>query len=742
MSIIQSNINELKKLDNMHHTMEEAINEAQTQVNSSVESRVYNLRKINEELLAGLSRQKWKDELLRINSERYKAVFESVSSMLVISDESGVISYVNKAFEKKAGYTREELIGQNVSTLHPTEEKVIVSPRFRAQLGEKALRNIELTYITKSGGYLSCLIHQKPMSGLSGEKLIAWVIEDISGIKGVENAFIKGREKFNKLCYGEESWIWEADKKWNYTYVSSNISKVLGYKASEIVGRSCFDLMSSEEGIRVKELMDLSAKKKVPLVASGNIKLHHDGHTVTLETNCVPLISPQGNVEGYVGVDSSILSKEVMKYGSHDPLTGLSTRILLGEHFKREISRARRNGKKVAVIFLDLDRFKEINDTFGHDMGDKVLQGVSERLKKVLRGCDTISRFGGDEFVLLLPQIDGPEGAAKLASKITDAIKQPFQFDRNELYVTTSVGVAIYPDDSIDAQSLLKYADIAMFRAKEDGRNTYKFYTPSMNIKAIERMQLENSMHKALDRKEFSLYYQPLVGLSNGAVVGIETLLRWEHPDLGLLLPESFIKIAEKTGLIVPIGEWVIREACRKSKELQSLGHAPIKVSVNLSRRQLQQSELVDMTSDILKEVGLEPKYLVYEFTEESIMEHAAICNLKKLGDIGVNLSIDNFGTGYSSLNRLRNLPVNNIKIDRSFIQNLAKEDSERTIVRALVSVAHNLGLSVVAEGVETMGQLKFLKTLKCNNIQGYLLSPPVPEREINEKCEVWLKEQ
>jgi len=741
-SIMQSKIDELRKLDEMHHTMEEAINEANTQVNSSVESRVYTLKNINEELLANLTRQKWKDELLRINEERYKAVFESVSSMLVISDGKGIINYVNKAFEQRIGYTKEELVGQSVGVLHPTEEKTIVSTKFRAQLGEKALRNVELTYITKSGECLSCLIHQTSMNGLSGEKLVAWAIRDISGLKGVENAFLHGREKFNKLPYGKESWIWETDKDWKYTYVSTKVSKILGYQASEIVGTSLFDLMSSEERVRVKELMALAAKKKVPVVGNENIKIHHDGHTVMLETNCVPLISPRGNVKGYVGVDSSIAPKGAMEYGSHDPLTGLSTRILLGEHFKRELSSSRRNGKKLAVIFLDLDRFKDINDTFGHDMGDKVLQGVSDRLKKVLRGCDTISRFGGDEFVLLLPQIDSPEDAAKLASKVIDSIKQPFQFEQNELYVTTSVGVAIYPDDSIDAQALLKYADIAMFRAKEDGRNTYKLYTSSMNIKAIERMQLENSMHKALDRKEFSLYYQPLVDLNNGSVVAIEALLRWEHPDLGLLLPKNFIKVAEKTGLIVSIGEWVIREACKKSKELQDLGHAPVKVSVNLSKRQLHQSELVDMTSSILQEVGLDAECLVYEFTEDSIMEHASICNLKQLGDIGVKLSIDDFGTGYSSLSRLRNLPVDNIKIDRSFIQNVVKEDSERTIVKALVSIAHNLGLSVVAEGVETLGQLKFLKTLKCNEIQGYLFSPPVPERDINEKCAVWFKGQ
>lgn len=737
---IKSRISELEVLKVQQLSMEQSIVDAQRTLDRNLEKRMDRLKNINEEILSELDERRWKDEQLKINEERYMVLFERVSSMLVVSDQGGNIKYVNKPFEKKLGYSREELIGRHVSMFHPTEEKGIVSRKFRMQIGKEFLNNIELTYITKGGDCINCLIQQTEIRGICGEELLGCLIEDITELKGTEDAFERSKEKVNNYS-SNDSWIWETNKKGLYTYVSPNVSNVLGYEYAEVVGKTIFDFMPEDEARRFEDLFTCVSKKIAPLSSVENIRFHSNGQRVMLETSCVPIVNRRGEFDGYRGIDYNLQEKKRMRWGSHDPLTGLSNRMLLTEHFKRELSFASRNKKKLAVLFLDLDRFKEINDTFGHSMGDNILQGVSDRLKKCLRGCDTISRFGGDEFVLLLSQIELPEDAAKLANKIIEILKEPFNFDKGDIFITTSIGIAMYPDDGKDAQALLTYADIAMYRAKEDGKNTYKLYTPSMNVRVLEKIQLDSNMHVALGNKEFLMYYQPQVDLENGRVIGLEAFLRWEHPNLGLLSPAKFIGMAEKNGLIVPIGKQMLMQVCKQNKEWQNRGFSPVKISVNLSERQLKHGNLLEMTTQILEDSELEPKWLTFEFTENSIMKDGTISTLEKLKGIGINLAIDDFGIGYSSLSRLKSLPVDTIKIDSSFIKDITSRECDTTIVKGIITISHALGIRVIAEGVETAEQLRFLRGLKCDEMQGHLFSPALPKKDIDGRYESWFEE-
>jgi len=413
----------------------------------------------------------------------------------------------------------------------------------------------------------------------------------------------------------------------------------------------------------------------------------------------------------------------------YDPLTDLPNRTLFHDRLNQALVRARRSHQKLAVMFLDLDRFKIVNDTLGHAIGDCLLQGVARRLISCIRETDTLARLGGDEFMLLLPGISCAEDAIKAAQRILETFRPPFYFDGRELHVTLSLGIALFPNDGEDVQTLLKNADIAMYRAKEQGRNNYQFYTPAMNAAALERLALENNLRWALERREFVVHYQPQVDLRTGQIIGMEALIRWKHPELGLISPRRIIPLAEETDLIVPISEWVLYTACSQNKAWQKAGLPPVRMAVNLSARHFKHKDFLKTIAYTLRETGLDPGYLDLELTEGVLMENveATATTLLELKAMGVHLSMDDFGTGYSSLNYLKRFPLNLLKIDRSFVQNVTTDSEDAAIVRLIVDIAHSLKLKAIAEGVETEEQLLFLRTHRCDAIQGYYFSRPVP---------------
>ena len=434
----------------------------------------------------------------------------------------------------------------------------------------------------------------------------------------------------------------------------------------------------------------------------------------------------------------------------HDALTGLPNRRMFEEFLQHAVANVKRHHNGLALLFLDLDNFKQINDTMGHQAGDQLLQRLSERFTACLRDEDmlslhevvdgqempreTLARVGGDEFLILLPSIDDPGEAAIVALRLQEALTKPFAIDKNEFFISSSIGISIYPTDGEDAESLIKNADIAMYHAKNNGRNNYQYFNESMNVAAYERMTLENALRKALENQEFCLHYQPKIDMLNGEIKGVEALIRWQHPKLGMVLPSKFISIAEDSGLIVAIGEWVIDEATRQIRRWQDDG-IDLSMSINISTVQLNKQNVVEVIKNYIHKNGCQPDYLEIELTETSIMDaqEPAINMLNDLKALGVLISMDDFGIGYSSFRYLRNLPIDILKIDRSFVRHITANKDDAAIFSAMLAMAHTLDLRVVAEGVETFEQLEFLRNLKCDLVQGYLFSRPLPETEVRE---------
>jgi diguanylate cyclase (GGDEF)-like protein len=426
--------------------------------------------------------------------------------------------------------------------------------------------------------------------------------------------------------------------------------------------------------------------------------------------------------------------QEQLEYqANYDALTGLPNRNLLHDRLRQSVY-AQRFVRSIGVVFLDIDHFKFVNDSLGHNTGDKLLQRVAERLLGAVRDGDTVARLGGDEFILILNDQTGQEVIYRAMQRIIGRVAEPIEIDGQELLVTASAGISLYPQDGPDVETLLKNADAAMYRAKEKGRNNFQFYTAEMNRQVNERLMLESSLRRALERREFEIYYQPRIRVADGALVGCEALLRWQHPELGLTLPERFIGLAEETGLIIPIGEWVIRSSCQQARAWQKSGMAPIAVSVNLSMRQFRQEALASVIDDALRATGLDPRLLEMELTESLVMQdtEAAIGVLERLREIGVELSVDDFGTGHSSLSYLTRLPISALKIDQSFVQAIkgTGQSDEGIVAQAIISLAHNLRLKVVGEGVETGPQFAFLKQHACDEVQGYYFGRPMPADE------------
>ncbi|MFN2452725.1 MAG: putative bifunctional diguanylate cyclase/phosphodiesterase [Pyrinomonadaceae bacterium] len=418
----------------------------------------------------------------------------------------------------------------------------------------------------------------------------------------------------------------------------------------------------------------------------------------------------------------------------YDTLTELPNQTYFKDRLTHELTvthggQRSQQQQQQATVFLSLDRFKKINETLGLAVGDQLLQSAAKRLAACLSKKDTVAYFGGDEFALLLADVGGAEDIAKIARRIQETLQLPFKLGEHEIYVTTSMGISLYPDDGEDKHDLMMNASAALHRAKQQGGDNYQFYTKDMNDRALKRLALENSLRRALEREEFLVYYQPKVCLATSQIVGMEALVRWQHPEMGLISPAEFIPLAEDTGLIVPLGQWVLRTACAQNKAWQTAGFKPLRVSVNLSSRQLQQPDLVEIVERAFTETGLDPRYLELELTESSVMQDAeyAVQVLRQLRAYGLKISVDDFGSGYSSLSYLKHLPIDILKLDQSFVSDMTTDPSNAAIVMAIITLAHNLKLEAIAEGVETEEQRSLLYLLKCDEMQGYLFSKPLP---------------
>jgi diguanylate cyclase (GGDEF)-like protein/PAS domain S-box-containing protein len=511
-----------------------------------------------------------------------------------------------------------------------------------------------------------------------------------------------------------------------------------GWTAEEAKGRPQGEVVRILDGASRQSLIgggegtEAQGERALPLLGNA-VLVRRNGSELPVRGSFAPVRDRAGHALGGVLVfrDATAEQATVQQMAhsaQHDFLTGLPNRVLLNDRIDSAISIAPRHRKKVAVLFLDLDGFKQINDTLGHLVGDKLLQSVARRLMGCVRGSDTVSRQGGDEFVVLLSEVERPEDAAITARRMIEAVASVHTLDREEVRVTTSIGIAVYPDDGTDAETLIRSADTAMYQAKESGRHAYRFFKPAMNLRAVERQEVEESLRRALEREEFSLHFQPKVNLRTGQVSGAEALLRWEHPHRGVVSPALFVPVAEASGLMPQLGAWVMREACRQVRAWHEEGLRLPRVSVNVSALQFQGPTFIDGVFDILNDTGLDPRALELEVTEAVLMKEveAAESKLHALRASGIQISVDDFGTGYSSLNSLRRFPIQALKIDQSFVREIGVESEASSVVTAVLNMAQSFNFRVVAEGVETPEELAFLQYHRCDEAQGYYFSRPL----------------
>ncbi len=663
--------------------------------------------------------------------QRVDMLANAVVSGIYVTNHNGTTVFVNRRASEILGYPEDEILGVSAHDLFhahgfgwescPVHEVILTGGEYK---GEEYFR-------CKDGTKIPVEIAAAPIALDENEDGGIVVFDDISERKRVEIQL----RKLSLAIEQNPAAVVITDLQPAIEYVNPKFTEITGFEKHEVIGKNPLILKSSQTP---RDIYKVLWKR---LLAGDEwhgelLNKRKDGSVFWEWVSISPLRNDQGDVTHFISVQEDITEKikqerQLEYLATHDSLTGLGNRDLLHEYLTQAIVTARKLGRRIAVMILDLDRFKMINDSLGHAFGDNLLCQVAQRLSDLVRETDRVIRFGGDEFVILLDGIEHVKKIKNIATKVLSGVSDVYRIDAYEISLTASIGISLYPVDGLDSTTLIRNADVAMYQAKKQ-RNHFLFYSSNMNKYMLETLELENALRQALRRKEFCLDYQPKFNIKTGLVDGCEALLRWRHPQRGLVSPAEFIPLAEETGLIVSIGTWALREACRQSLAWQSRGMPSITIAVNLPARQFHHGNLKEVTQQALTESGLDPHLIELELTESMVMENpqAVEKTLHELKQIGVKLSLDDFGTGFSSLNYLRRFPVDHLKIDQSFIRDVMSDETGASVVTSIIDIAHNLSLGAIAEGVETMEQLNFLKASGCDVVQGFLFSKPLaPEK-------------
>ena len=654
-------------------------------------------------------------------------------------DEVNTMEFVSEGCLKLTGYRPDELIFNNrisyAQITHP-DDLARANAAIHAALDEQNNYEVEYRIIRADGSIRWVSERGVGVFDHNGQRIaIEGFIQDITDRISTNKALHEALRRYRSIFENATEGIFQTTPNGRYIDANPALARIYNYPNPDA-------MIAALQDIRHQLYVNQSRRDEFVrlMYESGSVRnfesqvYRQDGSIIWISENARAVKDVNDVVLFYEGTVVDITERkqheeELQYQASHDILTGLPNRMLLMDRIERAVSRAKRETQKVAVVFVDLDNFKLINDSLGHHVGDRLLLEMASRLSSCIRNQDTVARLGGDEFVLVLTeQLDEP-GVTHIIRRLLEMIAQPWIDESHEYSLSCSIGISCYPCDGDSADILLQCADIAMYEAKDAGKNTFHFYTPELNQAVTERLELANDLRRAVEREEFRVFYQPRVDVSSGQIVGAEALIRWQHPEKGLISPDNFIPIAEETGLIVPMGEWILNEACRQNKSWQEAGLPPISVSVNLSPIQFRQPGLIDAVTNALRQTGLNSRYLELELTESFFMQDAERINvaITAMKTLGVELAIDDFGTGYSSLSYLKRFPVNHLKIDKSFVQEIDTSPDDAAIVRAIITLGHELGLKVVAEGVETLANYTFLQEHNCDEIQGYYFSRPVP---------------
>ncbi len=667
------------------------------------------------------------------------AALEAAANGIVITDRQGTIVWANHSFTRMTGYSNQEIVGKNPRLLKSGEQPDSYYAKLWSTISSGKVWQGEIVNRRKDGTTYTEEMTITPVTQETGSETDTYFIaikQDITERK-------KAEEELQRLAsiveFSEDAIIGKnidgVITSWN-----RGAEKIYGYTRDEVVGRDLSFLLPPERQAEIQAIMErvLSGQSIECLETQ---RLTRTGSAIDVSLSVSPIKDASGHIAGASTIarditQRKVAEKQVQFLAYYDALTGLPNRTLLQDRLAKALASARRQKNKVALLFLDLDRFKTINDSLGHSVGDLVLQQVAERLKKWGREQDTVARVGGDEFLIVLTAVKEPADAAVAAERLMDTMTAEFIAQGRSLSISCSIGIGIFPEHGTDGETLIKNADAAMYCAKENGRNNFQFFTKEMNAQAVERLMMESGLRLALAKKELFLMYQPQIEIATGRITGLEALLRWQHPELGLVPPDKFIRIAENSGMIMPIGEWVLRTACSQARKWQDEGFLAVPVAVNVSAVQFRQAGFCELIGRVLYETGLAPQYLELELTESLLLSNAdtMFSVLQDLRAMGLKLAIDDFGTGYSSLSYLRQFPVGKLKIDRSFIRDVVVNPDDAAIATAIIGMAKSLNLKVIAEGVEEEAQMSFLRARQCDEIQGYYFSKPLAVDKVAEK--------
>ena len=687
-------------------------------------------------------------ESLRRSEERFRAMSDAAPLGIFVSDADGACEYTNAAYHRISGLSFDETLGMNWSmAIHPEDrERVLAEWRIAARSQESF--QTEFRFLRGNDQIVWTRVNSATIRDGKTSLGLIQTVEDISERKAAEfdlhaaeESLFEEKERAQVTLDSIGDAVLTTDLQGRLTYLNPAAETMTGWNREAAVGHPLDDVFRIVDGTS-RQIVANPAKgaileNRTVGLANNCILIRRDGLELAISDSAAPIHDRDGLVVGAVLVfddvsESRAMTLKMSHLARHDFLTGLPNRMLLTERLSQAIGLAQRHHRQVALFFLDLDCFKNINDSLGHVIGDQLLQSVGERLMATVRTTDTVCRQGGDEFVILLPEIEQPQDATHIAQKLLDAFVVPHFVGGQELHITLSIGISIYPDDGIDLDTVMQNADTAMYHAKKSGRNNFQFFRTDMNTRAVRRLLIENNMRRALKQGEFTLNYQPQVNLLTGEITRAEALIRWVDPDLGGIPPGQFVPVAEECGLIVDIGRWVLREACRQVKAWLDSGLPAVPVSVNISAVEFRHKSFLEGLSIILAETGLSPDYLELELTESLLMRdvESSAAVLDSLKAMDIKLAIDDFGTGYSSLSYLKRFPITSLKIDQSFVRDITTDVNDATIVGAVIGMGRNLNHRVVAEGVETREQFEFLEARQCPEGQGFLFSHPLPAED------------
>ncbi|MFG0214023.1 EAL domain-containing protein [Brevibacillus porteri] len=695
---------------------------------------------MNNQMISSLTPQDWAGLLREKDGELNMVVNELAdvkyaldqSTILAITDHKGIILRANEQFCRISKYERSELIGKDHRILnsgyHPQGFfKEMWSCIRSGQVWRGEIRNR-----AKDGSYYWVDTTIVPFKNQAGEIYQYLSIRsDITCRKQMEDELKQSEEKYRIIAENTSDIISIINLDGEFLYLSPSHKRVWEHTVPDEEIHNLFEwIVEDDRDIFAYAIQHAFSTRKEYMVECRINTQRND--VIWTESKINPITDEEGNVTKLLLVTRDVTDRKqseetIHHLAYHDALTDLPNRRMYVQQLSKEMMQAKRFQSNLAVLFLDMDRFKDVNDSFGHDVGDMLLIEASKRLQACLKPGDVVARLGGDEFTIMQNHLQDRSEATALAEQIMNQLQRPFELEGHVFNVSCSIGIALYPQDGDNPEDLLKRADTALYTVKSRGKNGYDFFDPTMEAKSLERILMENEMRKAIEQEQFQIYYQPKIDIVTGSMTGMEALVRWVHPELGIIPPNRFIPIAEETGMILALGEWILKQACKQNKIWHDQGYT-LKVSVNLSARQIYQKDLVEMIKDILRETNLSPDWLELEITESIFVKmEEATAVLQQIRDIGIQISIDDFGTGYSSFSYIKSLPVDTIKIDASFIRDIHHNQESQAIVKAIVTIAQSLNMNVIAEGIELHDQVAALKENGCDHGQGYLFSKPLP---------------